>query len=241
MTPRRAKVLGALAAVLAVSLGLLVSKLRPPPCSGAVFFEFRPPLGEPGSYQLSVDLDHGKRHCELEISLPLVKGPDKSRCPLAVELKTQGHKSASQLVTFAVGDAPEHVRLTVRHGKTLLYDAELTPEYSPYAIERAQGPKFCGDRAFVKPSCIRGTSQCWPFPARCDGPEDCKGKQVCCVDPEWGASYGPSTATECTSQSRCLGRVAEVACRADDDCPQGTKCRRAPYAEQFRGELSVCH
>jgi hypothetical protein len=159
---------------------------------------------------------------------------------MAVQLETQGQGQATQLVGFAVGASPEHVALSIRKGKELLYDSELSPQYSPYAIQREPGQKFCGERAFVKPRCVRGSSQCWPFATNCDGPEDCEGGGVCCVDPEAGASYGPTTATECTTRGRCLGRVAELACHEDGDCPQRMKCRRAPYAEDFRRALSVC-
>lgn len=240
MTPGRAKVLGAIAAVLAASLWMLVSRFRDAPCSGAIFFEFHPPLSGQGRYVIDVDLDRGDKRCEIELGLPLTGQPDKSRCPMTLELKTQGERAATQLVGFAVGAAPEQVALSVRKGNEVLYETKLEPSYSPYSVEREPGGRFCGDRAFVQPACIRGTSECWPFVTNCDGPEDCNRGRVCCVDPEWGADYGSSTATECTSSSRCLSRMAQLACHEDAHCPSEMKCTHAPFADQFRGALSVC-
>jgi hypothetical protein len=125
----------------------------------------------------------------------------------------------------------------------LLYDAQLTPNYG---VDLAQRPehgdaRFCGPAALLKPACIRGSAQCAPFAATCDGPEDCAKGQVCCAAPSWGMEYGANNAIECSSRGQCTGRIdSYVACHADPECDAGYICSDDPAGAEFEPKLKLC-
>jgi len=242
LSPWTAQRLGAIVgAALAIAF-VIWSRTRATPCPGAVTLEFHPPLADPGIYRIQLSWEDAKP-CQFTVELPLASTAQdraKTGCGMALELRTQvqaGHASIAGL-TFAA--APARFQLQVKRGGEPIYDAELVPQFAPYATTRAENKHFCGERALVVPSCLRGSSECSPFPARCTGPQDCQPKQACCLTPEWGRDFGPLAASECSSESSCISHLGHLACHADDDCPRGMRCGDSSLAAEFSKPVSVC-
>ncbi len=238
MSKTVARVLGAAAALLLAAGFVAYRKLRTPPCTGGVYIELRPPLPEPGSYHFRLELDDGERTCEFDASPS--GSANKSQCKMALELETRVHGQAHSITGITIGAAPERLRIQVKQAGQALYDSLLEPKYTPWAIRRQDSKRFCGDRALVQPACLRGSPQCAPYPARCDGPEDCSGREVCCASAEWGREYGVQAATECSSRRDCLDRFARIACHADSHCAEGVACNDASLSREFAPPLVVC-
>ncbi|HVJ14989.1 MAG TPA: hypothetical protein VM686_06095 [Polyangiaceae bacterium] len=233
-----ARVLGGVAGLLLVGGWFAYERLRPPPCPGGLFVEFRPPLLAPGPYRFRLELDGGERVCSFEATPG--GNARKTDCKMALEITSRLQGDVQSIVGLAVAAAPERVRLEVKQGGELVYDTGLEPEYAPYAVRREDDRRFCGDRAFVKPSCIRGSSQCAPYAAACDGPEDCSAPKICCASAEWGREYGAKAASECSSLQGCLDRFARVACHGDGDCANGGLCTDGSLAAEFKPALKAC-
>ncbi len=233
-----ARLLGALLALLLAAGFVAYRRLRPPPCTGGVYIELRPPLPEPGRYRFRVELDGGERLCEFDAAAD--GSAKKLDCKMPLELATRVQENAHSIVGLTIGAAPERLRLQVKQGNQAIYDSELSPKYTPWAIRREDSKHFCGDRALLQPQCLRGSPQCAPYPARCDGPEDCPTGQVCCASAEWAREYGVYAATECSSQRNCLDRFARIACHADADCPSGAPCNDATLRGEFAPPLTAC-
>ncbi len=232
-----ARWLGGLSALVLVGGWFAYQRLRPTPCPGGLFIELRPPLLEPGPYRFRLELDDGERVCSFEA----VPGGSahKTDCKMALEITSRLSNGEQSIVGVAVAAAPEELRLLVMQGKQAIYDTRLEPKYAPYPVRREDERRFCGDRAFVKPSCQRGSPQCAPFPARCDGPEDCGAAEICCLSPEWGREYGVKAASVCSGRRACLDRFARVACHADADCA-GSSCSDQSLAADFNPPLKAC-
>ena len=226
-------------AALAIG-GVVWLRTRAKPCPGAVTLEFHPPLADPGRYLFRLTGPELKP-CEFAISLPLSGTAEApSGCGMARELRTQvrdGQVTINEL-TFAA--APEHLALQVRRDQELIYDLALTPQYAPYPTARAENKRFCGDRARVVPTCLRGSSECEPFPTRCTGPEGCTQGQSCCLTPEWGRDFGPRAASECASKSSCFAHFGQLACHADADCPKDLHCTKGTLAASFSAAVLTC-
>ena len=215
-------------------------RTRATPCAGAVTIEFHPPLADPGIYQFELsgpDLEP----CAFSVSLPQAHGEKgTSACRLPRELRTQmrdAHVSISEL-TFAA--APEHFELQVERNGEHIYRADLEPKYAPYPTARAENERFCGDRARVVPACLRGSSECQPFPATCLGPEGCPHGQACCLTPEWGRDFGPKAASECAARASCFAHFGQLACHTDDDCPADLRCKSSALAADFSPAVLTC-
>jgi hypothetical protein len=233
-----AQVLGACAAVALAAGWYGYMRFRPPPCTGGVFFELRPPLLEPGPYHFRLELDGAERVCEFEAS------PDgtarKTACKMALEIDTRAQGNEKSIVGVAIGAAPEHLRFQVKQRGQALYDTTLEPKYTPWAIRREDSKRFCGDRALVKPDCVRGSAQCAPYEASCTGPEGCSSGKVCCASAEWAREYGVKAATECSSRRDCLDRFGRVACHRDSDCAEGSLCNDTSLRKDFSSPLDAC-
>jgi hypothetical protein len=233
---------GKLGAVLGslVMLGAVVwQRTRAPECTGALFIELRPPLTEPDLYRFRLQLD--ERTCELQVPLPPRGRIDTKACgglTLALDTRVQG--TATSIVGLTVGAAPEELRFEVRRRDELLYDARLKPAYGPYATRREDSRRFCGDRAHVKPQCVRGSSACEPFKPVCATPESCPKGKVCCLNVDWAREYGASAAAECSAPRYCLDRFGQIACSKDDQCPRDMRCGDASVARSFDPPLLVC-
>lgn len=239
MTKSGAQILGAGAAMLLGSFYLGWRVLRGPACHGAVFFELRPPLPAPGPYHFRLDFDEGDKLCEFDVS-PDSRGVQETGCGMALEVQSRVQGTQASIVGLTVAGAPEKLRFSVKRGADTIYDAELEPKYAPYDTPYADSHRFCGERAFLKPSCRRGSAACAPYAAVCDGPEDCEQGKVCCVSPEWGLEYGAHAATECASRARCLARLARFACHGDADCPKGMACTDGSLRAEFAPPLAAC-
>ncbi len=234
---RTAQLLGA----VAVTSGwVLWQRLRPPPCPGGVSVEFHPPLLAPGPYHFELTLDRARRTCAFDVSLPLLGPADKTGCGLALELRTQNRGQEVSITGLTFGARPDRFRLRVRQGQGAIYDTELTPQYAPYETRRAEDKRFCGERARVQPACIRGSSQCPPYPAKCDGPEDCETGKVCCATPEWGRDYGVRSAVDCDSRRSCLSRYAHIVCHQNEDCPKDMSCTDTTLESEFSPHVRAC-
>jgi hypothetical protein len=205
-----------------------------------VFLELRPPLAEAGPYRFRLVLDGGPEVCEFELSLPVTGSVDKSRCRRALELSTRVQDGVTSLVGLALGASPEELALEVRRGADVIYDTTLAPTYSPYEVRREDERRFCGERAFLEPECRRGSPECLPFRASCDGPEDCADRRSCCANPEQGREYGVKVATECRSRQSCLDGFGSIACHSDADCPDDMACDDASIAKDFTPALRAC-
>jgi hypothetical protein len=227
---------GALGAIV-VGSWFAYSRLRTPPCPGGLFVEFRPPLLGPAPYRFRLELDGGERLCTFEAAPGGTAR--KLDCKMALEITSRLQGDVQSIVGAAIAADPEKVRLVVERGAEKVYDTTLEPEYAPYAVRREDERRFCGERAFVKPECLRGSSQCAPFTPSCDGPEDCAAR-ICCANPDWGREYGASAATECSSSRACLDRFARIACHADADCAKGSSCSDLSLAKDFSAPLKAC-
>jgi len=231
--------LGAIAALMAMSFTIW-ERFRPPPCTGGLFIELHPPLSEPGPYQFQVTLDTGAPPCKFEVPLPIKGVVDTKHCGLTLEMKTLTQGEHTSIVGLAVGAAPKRFRFQVKRGGESIYDARLEPKYTPYPTRREDNKRFCGEQAFVKPECVRGSSQCAPFVAACSGPEACTKPKVCCLSPEWGRDYGVKAASECGSPRSCLDRFARIACHADADCPKDMACNDTTLKNDFSPQVTAC-
>ena len=232
---------GIVGATLAIA-GVLWFRTRATPCPGAVTLEFHPPLSEAGSYRIQLDWE-GHAACSFVVLLPFAadtKSPEKTGCGMALQLRTQVIATRASIAGLTFAAAPQRFRLQVKRGREPIYDEVLAPRYAPYPTLRAEDKHFCGDRALVFPRCLRGSSECAPFPARCTGPRDCDPKRVCCLTPEWGQDYGPGAASECTSTSSCLARLGHLGCHDDGDCPEGMRCSDSSLESSFSPKVTSC-
>ena len=240
MTKTRAELLGALAAVLLVGGWVLWKKLAPRPCTGAVFIDFAPPLPAPGPYRFRLRLDAAATRCEFEVPFPDPGAVSTASCQMRIELSTRGRGPDSSITGLAVGAHPKRLRLEVRRGSELVYDADLQPDYSAYPTTREESKRMCGSRASLVPDCIRNTSVCLPFRPACDGPEDCPPRKRCCASVDQGRRYGAPAAATCEFESRCAERFGLIACHASGDCPSDAPCRPAPFGADFAPALLTC-
>ena len=240
MTKTAAQVLGGLTGAILVLAWIGAKALRPPPCHGGVFVELRPPLEAPGPYRFEISMPGEREACRFEVPLPLVGPVNTSQCPVVLELETEGQGLRSTIVRLAVGATPERFRLKVHRAAEAVYDAELRPRYLSEPVPREQSRRFCGRQALVRPECVKGSSQCAPFRADCDGPEDCPGEQACCTSLDWGQKYGAKLATACLPWRRCLQRYARVACHTTDDCPEGMICNDNSWHSDFEPPVVTC-
>jgi len=242
VSPWTAQRLGAIVGAGLAIVGVVWLRTRATPCPGAVTLEFHPPLADRGSYQIRLHWD-GAKPCAFKVTLPLDperRTGEKPGCGMALQLRTQvqGQRASIAGLTFAA--SPSRFQLQIERDGERIYDTQLEPKFAPYPTLRAEDIHFCGDRALMLPACIRGSSECAPFPARCSGPDECQAKQACCLTPEWGRDFGPQAASECTSTNSCLAHLGRLACRADGDCPQGMRCGDASLAKDFSKPVSVC-
>ncbi|MEI9941679.1 MAG: hypothetical protein WDO69_31065 [Pseudomonadota bacterium] len=217
-------------------------RTRATPCPGAVTLEFHPPLADRGRYHIQLDWEGGNP-CQFSIDLPLdakAKNGAKTGCGIALELRTQIQNEQASIAGLTFAAAPARFRLQVERDLESIYDAQLEPKFAPYPTTRAEDKHFCGERALVLPPCLRGSSECAPFPARCTGPEDCPSKQACCLTPEWGRDFGPLSASECSSTNSCFSHLGHLACHGDGECPPGMRCGDPSLAADFSKPVSVC-
>jgi hypothetical protein len=238
VTKETAQKLGAVAALLAMGFTFW-ERFRPPPCTGGLFIELHPPLSEPGPYQFQVTLDTGAPPCKFEVPLPVKGAVDTKHCGLTMELKTLTRGEHTAIVGLAVGASPRRFQFQVKRSGEAIYDARLEPKYTPYPTKREDHKRFCGEQAFVKPDCVRGSSECAPFAAACTGPEGCVKPKVCCLSPEWGRDYGVKAASECGFRRGCLDRFARIACHEDADCPEDMACSDGALRGEFKPAVIV--
>jgi hypothetical protein len=243
VSPWTAQRMGAIVGIALAVTWVIWIRTRATPCPGAVTLEFHPPLADPGSYRIDLSWEGGKP-CQLTVDLPLDNSAAQQRpktgCGMAVQLRTQVQDGQASVSGLSFAAAPERFKLTVLRNQEAVYDAELTPKYAPYETTRAEDSHFCGNRALVLPPCVRGSSECSPFPARCDGPQACGSKKVCCLTPEWGRDFGPQAASECSSANSCFAHLGHVACHGDTDCPANMRCGDASFANDFSAPILVC-
>ena len=234
------QLLGAVAGVVAMLGYVAWKRLGPTPCTGGVFLELRPPLAEAGPYHFQLLLDGGPAVCEFDLALPVHGAVDKKLCRYALKLETRVQDGVTSLVGLALGVSPGELALRVTHDKDVIYDTGVALRYSPYEVRREDERAFCGDRAFAKPACRRGSPECLPFRPSCDGPEDCAGGKACCANPDQGKEYGARVATECRFRRGCLDSFGLIACHADADCPADMRCNGNAVAQDFSPALSTC-
>lgn len=232
--------LGAIAGIVVAAGFVLWQRLRPAPCTGGVFLELRPPLSEAGPYQVKFLLEGGPAVCEFELALPVRGSVDKTRCRFPLKIETRVQEGVTSLVGLALGASPDELTFQLKRGADVIYDTVLEPRYSPYEIRREDERSFCGDRAFVRPACRRGSPECLPFPANCDGPEDCAEGRVCCANPDQGREYGAKVATECRFRRGCLDGFGVIACHGDAECPSDMSCDDAAIGRDFSPALRGC-
>ena len=242
LSPWTAQRLGGIVGAALAIVGVIWLRTRATPCPGAVTLEFHPPLADPGSYRILLDWE-GAKPCQFTVILPLdphAKDREKTGCGLALQLRTQVQAEQASITGLTFAAAPARFTLQVKRDRELIYDETLEPKYAPYPTTRAEDRHFCGDRALVLPHCVRGSSECAPFPARCSGPLDCGPKQACCLTPEWGRDFGPPAASECTSTNRCLAHLGHLACHTDEDCPTGMRCEDTTLARDYSQAVLGC-
>jgi hypothetical protein len=228
-------------AVLAIT-GVIWMRTRKAPCPGAVTLEFHPPLAERGSYRIQLSWE-GSAPCQFTVELPLdanTKNHAKPGCGMAIELRSQVQDGQASISGLTFAAAPAHFRLQVKRDAEAIYDTRLEPQFAPYPTTRSEDKHFCGERALLLPRCLRGSSQCAPFPARCTGPQDCPSKRACCLTPEWGRDFGPRAASECSSERSCLAHLGRLGCRLDSDCPSGMRCGDTSLAADYSNPVMVC-
>ena len=242
VSPWTAQRLGAIVGAGLAITGVIWLRTRATPCPGAVTLEFHPPLADPGSYRIQLSWE-GAKPCVLTVVLPLgppKQTPEKSGCGMAVQLRTQVRDEQATVAGLTFAAAPPRFGLQVKRDSEPIYDTQLEPKFAPYPTLRAEDKHFCGERALVLPPCLRGSSECAPFPARCTSPADCRAKQACCLTPEWGRDFGPRSASECTSTNSCLAHLGRLACLLDSDCPSGMHCGDASLASEFTKPVLLC-
>ena len=237
LTPR---LLGGVAGAVVALSWVAWSRLSPPPCPGALFIDFQPPLLQPGPYHFALYLDDAKTGCEFDVPLPTRQPVHTGRCGMRLELHTQGKDADVSVTGLTAGASPKKLHLVVTRGPELLYDQTVAPSYAAELTPRSESQHFCGKRAEFTAACQRGTSQCLPFAANCDGPEDCANRRVCCASPEAGRSYGYKLATRCTTASYCISRLAHIACHDNDDCPKDMVCTDASFRGEFQPAVTGC-
>ncbi|HEY0469345.1 MAG TPA: hypothetical protein VGC79_34380 [Polyangiaceae bacterium] len=241
MTPWTAQRLGAIVGAGLAITAVIWLRTRATPCPGAVTLEFHPPLADRGSYRIELSWQ-GAAACQFTVALPLApkQTQPKPGCGMALQLRTQVQDERASITGLTFAAAPAHFRLQVTRDREPIYDTLLEPTFAPYPTLRAEDKHFCGDRALVLPPCLRGSSECAPFPPRCTGPQECEPKQACCLTPEWGRDFGPRAASECGSLNNCLSHLGRVACHVDGDCPAGMRCGDASLASDFSKPVLVC-
>jgi hypothetical protein len=249
MSYKTAQILGALLAVLLVGGVLLVGRALPPPCQGALRIELRPPLKGPAT--LRIELDTGaqgtsetRQHCEFDVKLNAKAEVSRKECAYPWQLQLRDARGEVAITGMLLGATPKQLALRVRSGDELLYDTQLVPSYDGNVTAlRPEGgeERFCGHTAMIKAECQRGSSQCVPFDALCDGPEDCEPGRVCCAAPAWGMEYGARNAMECSSRSQCEARIESyIACHADAQCGKGFTCQAGGDGDSFKPALHLC-
>ncbi len=159
---------------------------------------------------------------------------------MALALRTQVQAGVASVSGLTFAAAPEHFRLGLERNEERLYDVELEPKYAPYETTRAEDKHFCGDRALVTPPCLRGSSECAPYPASCTSPAACGAKQVCCLTPEWARDYGPHAGSECTTSASCFAHLGHLGCHGDVDCPSDMSCTDSSFGSEFSPQVSAC-
>ena len=240
MSPWTAQRLGGVIGALLALAGVIWLRTRAVPCPGAVTLEFHPPLEAPGRYRFEL-LGVGREPCEFAVALPTNSSSvAPSSCGMARELRTQVRDGEASIAALTFAAAPERFTLRVKRDEELIYDRAIVPKYAPYPTLRAENKRFCGDRARVVPECVRGSSECAPFPARCTGPNECPRGQACCLTPEWGRDFGARAASECATQSSCLSHLGQLACHADGDCPGDLHCQSTALATEFSPAVMSC-
>lgn len=205
-----------------------------------MFIEFRPPLSQPGPYRFTLTLDNAPKRCEFEVTLPSDKPVNTTRCGMPLELQSRNAGGEISITGLTVGASPKQLHLAVHLVAEVIYNLNLQPNYSAELTSRADSKRFCGKRALVQPACIRGSTQCLPFPANCDGPEDCQKGKTCCASPESGHEYGYKSASKCTTFSYCLGRLAHIACHVTEDCPKDMSCDDNSFGDEYKPVLTGC-
>jgi hypothetical protein len=165
---------------------------------------------------------------------------DTKHCGLTMELKTLTQGEHSVIAGLTVGASPKRFQFQVKRNGESIYDARLEPVYTPYPTRREDHKRFCGEQAFVKPECERGSPECAPFATPCSGPEGCEKPKVCCLSPEWGRDYGVKAASECGFTRGCLDRFARIACHTDLDCPKDMACNDTTLMNEFKPGVTAC-
>lgn len=241
VSPWTAQRLGAIVGAALAIVGVVWLRTRATPCPGAVTLEFHPPLADPGNYRIQLSWE-GVKPCTLTVTLPLdpKQTGQKPGCGMALQLRTQVQAQQASIGGLTFAASPSRFQLRIQRNSEPIYDTQLEPKFAPYPTLRAEDKHFCGDRALVLPQCVRGSSECAPFPTRCSGPDECHAKQACCLTPEWGRDFGPQSASECTSTNNCLAHLGRLACHTDNDCPQGMHCGDASLAMDFSKPVLVC-
>ncbi|MEO8902067.1 MAG: hypothetical protein ABI488_09375 [Polyangiaceae bacterium] len=240
MSPWTAQRMGAVVGAALAVTGVVWLRVRKPPCPGAVSIEFHPPLADPGKYTFQLGLG-APQPCEFSLALPHTGKPAPATgCGMARELRTQVRDGAVSITALSFAAAPERFHLRITRNAEPIYDLDLEPKYAPNETTRAEDKHFCGDRARVVPACVRGSSECEPFPSSCTGPEACVHGQLCCLTPEWGRDFGPHAASECASANSCLAHFGHIACHAESDCPTDLHCQTSTLAQGFTPALRTC-
>ncbi len=227
-------------AVLAVVVGVTLSRSMPKPCTGATTLQFRPPLTGTGRYAISLGLGQA-RQCALELSLLPTPRLQAEQCDVRLKLNVGGTPTHPTVRGLVLNASPQRLDLTVSHETELLYQTTLTPTYAFEALRDESGDNFCGASTLISPPCVRGSSQCKPFAVLCDGPEDCPEGQACCAAPAWGDEHGADRSMECTGRQACLRRIESfVACHVDADCPRAMACTDRSLIPDFETPITVC-
>lgn len=241
MNYRQAQLWGGALAVTVVGVVVLISRAMPPPCLGAATISFRPPLLGPAIYEISLDLDQ-RRPCTFRVELGQRAEVREQACSAKWQLQVRGRAGQPAITGVVVSAAPEMMHLRVTRGGERIYDTSVKPQYlEANPGERGEVQEYCGQSTFLKPECIRGSSQCKPFGVICDGPEDCPGGQACCAAPDWGMEYGAANSMECTTRSACLSRIESfVVCHDDADCPKQMRCSDDSLSEEYERKLRAC-
>jgi hypothetical protein len=240
VSPWTAQRWGGLVGALCAVAGVVWLRTRAVPCPGAVTIEFHPPLADPGRYQFEL-LGVGSKPCTFSVPLPTVSADSNTgACGMARELRSQVRDGEVSIAALTFAAAPAHFSLRVKRDQELIYDAPLEPKYAHYETTRAENSRFCGERARVVPPCLRGSSECQPFTARCAGPEGCPNGLSCCLTAEWGRDFGAKAASECAPKNSCFAHFGLLACHTDADCPKDLRCAAWTAAADFAGALSTC-
>jgi hypothetical protein len=161
----------------------------------------------------------------------------KPNCRLPLEFSTRERDGKLAVVALTLGAQPDLIEFRAQKDGRTIYDSELTPKYAPYEIRRDDNPRFCGEQAYLEPSCVRGSPACKPFPVRCDA---CERPKVCCAWPDWGHEYGIDAATQCVSSALCQDRLGHVICQGDADCPAGLKCTDDSLRADYEPPIRAC-